>query len=112
MGMGVHHYLRVLVQVWLLSPVEGGGESMCARRCLKMLVQVWALVAVWSSGGHLCSSPLLHGGGGHGCLLLFMCRHCQLLTLCGSGCHCHRLLPIWVLVVIVVWWWVAVVVFA
>jgi len=28
MGMGVHHYLRVLVQVWLSSPVEGGGGSM------------------------------------------------------------------------------------
>ena len=85
---------------------------MGARCRLKMLVRVWALVAVWSSwwawalvivwsgrrylrvvwvrvlavvevvGGHPCSSPLLHGGGGHGWLLLFMHgsgRHRQLL---------------------------------
>jgi len=45
MGMGVRRYLRVLVQVWLSSPVEGGGGSMHARPRLKMLVRVWALVA-------------------------------------------------------------------
>jgi len=129
-GMGICCYLRVLVQVWPLSLVEGGGGSMHAHCHLKMLVQVWALIAMWSSwcghgplssfgavvvwssrhylrvvwvrvlvvvevvGSHQCLSLLLHGGGGHGCLLM----------LCGSGCRCHRLLPIWVLVVIVVWW--------
>jgi len=86
------------------------------------MVWAWALIIVWSShrylrvvwvrvlvvvevvGSHPCLLPLLHDGGGHGCLLLFMCHHRQLLMLCGSGCHCHRLLPIWVLVVVVVWW--------
>jgi len=47
MGMGIRHYLRVLVQVWLSSPVEGGGGSMRAHHHLKMLVRVWALVTVW-----------------------------------------------------------------
>jgi len=47
-GMGIRHYLRVLVQVWPSSLVEGGGGRMHARRHLKMLVRVWALVAVWS----------------------------------------------------------------
>jgi len=46
---------------------------------------VRVLVVVEAVGGHLCLSPLLQGGGGHGCLLLFMCHHCQLLMLCGSG---------------------------
>jgi len=95
---------------------------MCACRRVELVVWAWALVIIWSSrhylrvvwvrvlvvveavGGHLCLLPLLHGGGGHGCLLLFMRRYHQLLMLCGSGCHCHCPLPIWVLVVIVVWW--------
>jgi len=57
MGMGICCYLRVLVQVWPSSPVEGGGGSMHAHHCLKMLVRVWALIAVWSSWcGHGPSS--------------------------------------------------------
>jgi len=57
MGMGVHRYLRVLVQVWLSSPVEGGGGSMHACCRLKMLMPVCALVTVWSSWcGHGPSS--------------------------------------------------------
>jgi len=43
---------------------------------------VRVLVVVEAVCGHPCSSPLLHGGGGHGCLLLFMRgsgRHRQLL---------------------------------
>ena len=55
--LGIHRCLRVLVQVWPLSPVEGGGGSMGAHHHLKMLVQVWALIAVWSSWcGHGPSS--------------------------------------------------------
>ena len=80
---------------------KNAGAGVGPHCCVKLMVWAWALIIVWSSrhylrvvwvrvlvvieavGSHLCSSPLLHGGGGHGCLLLFMC---------GSGCH-RQLLP-------------------
>jgi len=96
--MGVRRYLRVLVQVWLLSLVEGGGGSHARsspfknagvgvgpRRHVELVVWAWALVIVWSGHRYLrvvwvrvlvvveavgghLCSSPLLHGGGHGCL--------------------------------------------